>query len=263
MLHSPEDFEIIDAHTHPFIDPGDCIGAFGYPKTMDEFDFEMRKVGITRYAGSVISNHCKSFDEIQRVNRDALRVRDRFPGYIPGIHVDGNHPQESCVELHKMYAEGVRMVGELVPYSMNTQNYNEPGMVTVFKEVEKLGMLASLHHGMHQEVLDLVAACPDLKIMLAHPGEPWGTVDYNGKDRLKLVAAHKNLYIDISGYALFRWGMLRWAIDTCGVEKIVFGSDMPTCSVGMYLYGTLCENLTDDEFRLVLAGNFKRLIGME
>jgi len=38
---------------------------------------------------------------------------------------------------------------------------------------------------------------------------------------------------------------------------------MPVCSVGMYVYGVLSENLTEEEYRLVLAGNFKRLLGMK
>jgi predicted TIM-barrel fold metal-dependent hydrolase len=66
--------------------------------------------------------------------------------------------------------------------------------------------------------------------------------------------------MDISGYGPFRWNMLRYAIDTCGVEKMIFGSDMPTCSAGMYLYSVLVEHLTEEEFTAVLAGNFKRLV---
>ena len=38
---------------------------------------------------------------------------------------------------------------------------------------------------------------------------------------------------------------------------------MPVFSVGMYAYGVLSENLTEEENRLVLAGRFKRLLGMK
>ena len=44
-------------------------------------------------------------------------------------------------------------------------------------------------------------------------------------------------------------------------KKIVFGSDMPVCSVGMYVYGALMENLTKEELRLVMGANFRRLLG--
>ncbi len=263
MIPNAADFEIIDAHTHPFLDPADCIGAYGQPASMAEFDAEMKKVGSARYAGSVISARRaeKGWTGIKEMNEDALRIRDQFPGYIPGIQVHGGYPQESCEELHRMYDQGVRMAGELVPYILNTENFNSPGMITVFKEMEKLNMLASVHMGTREELLPVMEACPDLKIMMAHPGEPWGDENVNSKKRLEFVAQHKNLYMDISGHGPHRWGMIRWAIDLCGAEKIIFGSDMPTCSAGMYLYAALCENLTEPELRLLLAGNFKRLIG--
>lgn len=54
MIPSPEDFEIIDAHTHPFIDMAGCVAAYGHPNNMDEFDYEMKKVGINHYAGSLV-----------------------------------------------------------------------------------------------------------------------------------------------------------------------------------------------------------------
>jgi predicted TIM-barrel fold metal-dependent hydrolase len=57
--------------------------------------------------------------------------------------------------------------------------------------------------------------------------------------------------------------MLRYGVDVCGADKLLFGSDMPVCSAGMYVYGVLSENLTEDELSLVLAGNCKRLLGMK
>ena len=102
---------------------------------------------------------------------------------------------------------------------------------------------------------------PELPIIFAHPGEPlkeWGSFE-----RMEFIAKHDNLYMDISGTGLFRWNFLRHFVDICGAEKITFGSDMPTCNVGMNVYGTLFEHLTEDEFKLVLSGNFRRIMGMQ
>ena len=47
------EFEIIDIHTHPFLDfENGCIGPYGRPVDMNEFDYEMKKVGIDRYSGA-------------------------------------------------------------------------------------------------------------------------------------------------------------------------------------------------------------------
>ena len=81
MIPSPEDFEIIDAHTHPFFDfENGCIGPYGKPETMTEFDFEIKKVGVNYYSGSPLVKHFISdFAEIRKLNEDALRMRDQFP----------------------------------------------------------------------------------------------------------------------------------------------------------------------------------------
>lgn len=260
MIHSADDFEIIDIHTHPFLDfENGCIGPYGKPGNMAEFHKEMKKVGIDRYAGApLVKHHVTDYKEIRKLNEDALRIRDEFPSYIPGIQIHGEFPEESIADLTRLYhEEGVRYIGELVPYIMHTGEFNTPGMIQILKEAGKLGMVVNFHEGKRETVVPVLENCPGLKVILAHPGEPWG----HSQSRFAFVAEYENLYMDTSGYGLFRWNMLRYAIDVCGAEKLLFGSDMPTCSAGMYLYGVLSENLTDDEFRLVLAGNFKRLIG--
>ncbi len=257
-MFRPEDFDIIDMHTHPITTPDSNICRF-HDMTMDDFVRELHKVGVHKFAGSVVSipAHEADFAEIKRLNRDALRLRDRYDGYIPGVHIHGAYVDESCQELHEMYAQGVRFIGELVPYILRQWQLGSPETMTIFKEAEKLGMLVDLHWGTEEELAPVLTACPDLNIILAHPGD--------GEDlpvRLDFVSRYKNLFMDISGTGLFRWGMLRHAVDKCGAEKILFGSDMPTCSAGMFVYGALSENLTREEFQLVMGDNFRRLLGM-
>jgi predicted TIM-barrel fold metal-dependent hydrolase len=109
-----------------------------------------------------------------------------------------------------------------------------------------------------EEVDAIMESAPDLNIILAHPGEPAGA-----KPRFEYLNKSPRLFIDISGTGPFRWNMIRYAVDCCGAEKIIFGSDMPTCSAGMFLYSVMTENLTEDERRLILAGNIKRLLGIK
>ena len=260
MIPRPEDYEIIDAHTHPFIDfATGCIGHYGKPETMEEFDMEMHRVGIGKYAGApLFRGEVKDFAGIRRVNEDALRIRDRYPDYIPGIQVHGSFPQESCETLHRMYhQEGIRYIGELVPYIMGTGMFDSPGMLTIFQEAAKLGMTVNLHDGSEKEVDAIVANAPGLKVILAHPGEPW-----DAKKRFEFLKKSPDIYMDISGCGPGRWNMIRYAIDHCCVEKIIFGSDMPTCSAGVFLYSVMTENLTETERCAILAGNFKRLLGL-
>ena len=81
--------------------------------------------------------------------------------------------------------------------------------------------------------------------------------------RLEGFPGERYAFMDISGNGFQRYGMLRWAIDCCGKEKILFGTDYPINSPGMYVQGVLYERLTEDERRAVFSGNFRRLTGME
>ena len=261
-MFSPDDFEIIDAHAHPFLDK--CDGApYGHPETLEQFVYEMKKAKVDYFAGSTVYLHeVTDYAEIRKLNEDALRIRDKYPCYIPGIQVHGSFPEESISDMTKLYHEdGIRMIGELVPYLMKTGEYNTPGMIEILKEAVELGMTASLDAGVRETVVPVLENCPGLNVVLAHPGPPWG--DDSAKIRFQWVSEYENLYMDISGCGLYRWNMLRYGVDVCGPEKILFGSDMPVCSVGMYVYGALMENLTKEELTLVMGGNFKRLLRMK
>jgi hypothetical protein len=120
-------------------------------------------------------------------------------------------------------------------------------MIEILKEAGKLGMVVNFHGGTRETVEPVLKNCPGLKVILAHPGEPWGPT--GAKVRFDFIAEYENLYMDTSGTGLFRWNMLRYALDVCGAEKLLFGSDMPTCSAGMFVFGILSENLTEEEFR--------------
>ena len=136
------DFPVIDAHIHPFIEPENNIAAFGDPTTPDGFVREMRRTGISRACGSVIARRAASFEDVQKLNREALKIRDAYPDfYIPGIHIHGGHPEESCRELELMYKEyGVRWIGELVAYMMQTGEYDSGGMFRIYETARDLGM---------------------------------------------------------------------------------------------------------------------------
>ena len=94
---------------------------------------------------------------------------------------------------------------------------------------------------------------------LAHPGEYGAFMRH--VERMKLS---ENYYLDVSGYGIFRHGMLRHAIDAFGAERILYGSDYPTCNPAMYIGGVLLDSLiSDSEKELIFAKNAKRLLGLK
>lgn len=248
--------KIIDAHVHPFINRENGFAPFGSPETLDEFIMELKRCGISAVCGSVIQRGPVDFDGIRRLNRMALAIRDRFPDfYIPGIHVHGNYPEESCRELEEMHRQGVRWVGELVDYLLQTGACNSPGMFAIYETVRNLEMMVNIHCSDLAAVEDVLKNFPGMKLVLAHPEEP-----RDAKKRFELISRYPDAYIDLSGTGLFRWNMLRYAVDRCGSEKILFGSDFPICSPGMNLGGVFSEHLTSAELENILHKNFERIM---
>lgn len=251
-----EGFEIIDCHIHP-----------GYKNFFDAVDGEkcfiddLKRAGIDKICGTVI-RHAQfesDWSDIEYCNNAAMEFFNRYPDfYTPGIMVHGSYVEESCRELEKRHAEGVRWVGELVNYIMHTGRYSSRGMMQIFEVCRDLGMTVNLHNDRAvSEITPILEAFPTLNVVVAHPH------DFDGaKERFEFISRYPNAYMDISGNGLQRYGMLRWAVDCCGKDKILFGSDYPVTSVGMYVQGVLYERLTEEERRAIFSENFRRLTGI-
>lgn len=257
--------KIIDFHTHPFLDDGQniCshkeITAMTVESTRAMYD----RLGVSRICGSVIDNetrgNIRSFDDIRRMNETALELRERFGGfYVPGFHVHPDFPEESCREIERMESLGVRLIGELVPYMHGWRDYSCTGFSQILDEAEAHHMVVSFHSTGEDEMDRMVQSHPGVIFVAAHPGE------YGAFCRhMKRMAMSANYYLDTSGYGIFRHAMLRHAIDLFGPERFLFGSDYPTCNPGMYVGGVMLDELiTEEERRLIMAGNAARLLGL-
>ncbi|MBP5182778.1 MAG: amidohydrolase [Lentisphaeria bacterium] len=255
------DFFVIDAHVHPFLDPKDCIGRFGTPATLEEMAQELKKTGFARACGSVIRRKkMETFQEIRELNETALKAEELFPDlFIPGVHVHGSFPGESASELKYLYEKRhVRWIGELVQHTLGTGAYDSPGMFQIYETAVELGLPVNIHCPDLGVVERVVKNFPRLSVVLAHPDDGNAFLE-----RSALVGRYRNLYLDLSGTGLFRWGMLRNCIGRLGAEKLLFGTDFPVCSAAMNLFGVLAEDLSKEEYELIFAGNFLRLTGLK
>ena len=170
------------------------------------------------------------------------------------------HPayaEESCAELERVHREGVRWVGELVGYlSGYGEEYASPRALTVMRTAAALGMVVTIHCGSLEVISDLARAVPEMRIVLAHPGDGEAFLS-----RIALVARTPNLHLDISGTGIDRYGMIRRAMDVAGKHKLLLGSDYPVNNPAVYLQGARFEPLRADELEALCSGNFLRLIG--
>ena len=197
------------------------------------------------------------WERIRKENEFALKLRDYYGEfYIPGFHVHPDYVEESIAEIQRMNALGVRLIGELCPYRYGWRNYSCEEFSVILDEAEKYGMIVSFHSMGEDEMYKMVQAHPNVIFVAAHPGE------YNEFMRhMERMKMSDNYYLDVSGYGIFRHGMLRHAIDEFGAERFLFGSDYPTCNPSMYIGGVLLDDLiTDEEKELIFSKNAKRIL---
>lgn len=254
--------DIIDFHTHPFFDAGEyfCIYKESIPADVNTILSDMSNAGISRFCGSVIRKirEGEGFEVLKELNREALKLRDVYgERYIPGIHVHPDYVEESLKEIEYAAENGVKLVGELVPYMHGWSDYSCGGLSDILDVAEKHGMTVSLHVGNHEQMVAMARAHRNVNFVVAHPGE---------KDRvlkhIEAMQSCENMYLDISGTGLHRYGILRFLCDKVGAERILFGTDYPIGNLASYVYAMMGERLTDGERELIFSGNAKRLLGL-
>jgi predicted TIM-barrel fold metal-dependent hydrolase len=263
-------FDIIDFHTHPFLHEENniCNHQSVCALTSDSILEEMRALGISRVCGSVIPKMRQEdktpWDAILRANNDALALRERFGGfYIPGFHVHPAFIEESIEEIHRMHACGVRLIGELVPYICKWESFGldlaSDAFSVILDEAEKYGMTVSFHSDENADAMDeMVRRHKNLTIVAAHPGEHPRLMRHIARAKMS-----ENYYLDLSGTGIFRYMAVGYTAKQVGAERILFGSDYPTCNPGGYIGALLCERLSERENRLILGENAKRLLGIK
>ncbi len=263
--------EIIDFHTHPFLRDEDSICRYKdhCPMTPAGMVSDLQAAGISRFCGSVIRTResvareagvkpqeLSWWDVVHACNRDMLALRDTLgAAYVPGMMVHPDYVEESTAEMERLYAQGVRLIGELVPYYHGWEDYSCPGFSQILDAAQDLGMAVSIH-SMGDDAMDAMAAAhPGCAIVFAHPGEAQQV-----ERHIRRLDMGENFYLDLSGTGLFRHGVLRTLIDEVGAEKILFGTDYPVCNPYMYVGGVGLDPLISEaEKELVFSGNVRRL----
>lgn len=254
-------FEVIDFHTHPFVEKYERIGAYVDTVNMCTQDFfdEMEKAGVSLACGSVIGGKAESFADIHLLNLHALEVRDSYPGrYIPGFHVHPGYIKESVDEIEFAVNNKIKMIGELVPYHHGWDDYSSDAFMEIADCLSSTDMILNLHIGSAEDLCRVEKAISRYKnviFVLAHPG--YGD---RFEKHIDILKTYENTYLDISGSGIELYGALKRIIALAGYERILFGTDFPVTAFKTYISAVLSENITDTAKEHILYLNAKRVL---
>ncbi|MFX1366730.1 MAG: amidohydrolase family protein [Promethearchaeota archaeon] len=167
---------------------------------------------------------------------------------------------------------------------------DDPKFYPFYKRVEELGSVLLYHTGMgpsmtylkycRPEYVDTVAVdFPKIKIIMAHMGDPWIN------EAIAVATKNPNVYIDISAWEpVFKMAPFAFlqtlvqAKQSCGIDKILFGSDWPMftpiLSLEKWVKGIKTMKLppplklmglpefTEEEKNKILGGNATKIFGL-
>ena len=261
---------IVSSGTHPYRHRGEFMGMYGehFYLEPEQMPSDLAEAGISVFCGSVIdSDHrgaMESFDRVREVNDAALQLREKFgSAYVPGFHVHPAFLKESLEEVERMHREGVKLVGELVPYLQGWQHagcdYGSEALTEILARAGEYGMIVSYHTMPEwpEQTEVMVGSNPGVTFVAAHPGQKADYLLHVGR-----MKKYPNLNLDISGTGLFRYGLLAALVQTVGPDRVLFGTDYPICNPRMYVQAVLGEHISDEDKEKILFGNAKRILGI-
>ncbi len=255
--------KIIDFHTHPFQSPENNFTFFPELADLDAAGMrrQLEQAGITHICGSVLwKNHVPGdFETVRALNREALALH-RLLGdfYTPGFHVHPGYLRESLEEIDFMHRRGVRLMGELVPYLHGWGDFREENWMAILDAAQERGMICSYHTPFDADVDNMAASHPSLIFVAAHPGDRDRV-----EEHIRLMKKHENLYLDLSGTGLFRFGLLKHLIREVGADRILFGTDYPICNPRMYVQAVYGEDISEEDQEKILFRNVEALLKLQ
>lgn len=172
-----------------------------------------------------------SLDALDRWLRDGPMVGVYFagsgPGALPCSH--GNFPKlvERIVERKGVIMQHTWFV---------TGGKTNPGMSTP------------------TELAELAAKFPEYPFVCAHAGGEW-------EKGIRAVRDQPNVLIETSGFDATA-GFLEMAVREVGPDRIIFGSHLPSRSLGTELAKVTAADISEEAKKQILGENFRRLLRM-
>jgi predicted TIM-barrel fold metal-dependent hydrolase len=206
------------------------------------------------------------FEKLARTNPDVtLKALERWPDMLLGmIQLNGNDVRASADALNRWLRDGP-MLGVYFPgggpAALPCTHRNFQSLVEQIAELRGVimqhtwfvtGGKQSPGGSTPAELAQLAAKFPEQKFVCAHAGGEW-------ERGIRAVQDSPNILVETSGFDSTA-GFIEMAVRELGPERIVFGSHLPSRSLGTELAKVLGAEISDRDKQLILGANYRELL---
>ncbi len=248
---------VFDAHLHCPADSGELWQWHTVTPTFRDFVAHLDRTGVQR--GIINSQRAQSNGgtpaEFIAGNREVARFAEKSKGrFVGACVVNPQFIDEALKEVEYCRKQlGFVWVGELCNY-MIPYEYTIKEFELLVEQVVKLGMILDVHTN-HEEMDYIIRSFPEATLVFPHFGGHGSIFK-----RIDLIAENPNCYIDTSGSGYDRMGMLEYAVEKFGPNRVLFGSDFSINDPSSVLARIESSFLSADERARVLSGNLEALL---
>jgi predicted TIM-barrel fold metal-dependent hydrolase len=190
-----------------------------------------------------------------RLGADLARHGDRLIGYVTvPTHRLGQAACDEIRRCHERYGmRGVKM------YSHPESPVTEADSTAILETAAEL-RLPILGHFTPAECDMLMQRVPEATVVMAHMGgQPYAMGNWHLA--VEVAGRHPNLILDTATSQIDD-GMIEYAVERVGAEKIHFGTDMPLLDPWVQRAKIDGAAISDEERVLILGGNLQRRLGL-
>ncbi len=256
---------VFDIHTHPILRREGCG-----QEAIQRLIRESRALGITRMniLGDVAHHGpCQTAEQVTAINEESAQLQSAHPDFFTffcylnptlgekavmsevercvsqhgalGIKLEAaNHAADPCMRHVAKAAKAFNLV--VLQHSWSTDTNNKAGGLKVQTDPDHTALFAKRN--------------PDVKIIMAHL---YGC----GHRGVIAVKALPNVWVDTSGaYPLD--GILEYAVEHLGAERVLYGSDIPIRESGVKIGHVQGARISAADKKKVLYDNAAALLGI-
>lgn len=254
------------AHGHP--------GKDGFSATLADMARSERAIGLGHFEKLCLFSHVgigttgdAAVESLLRADPDrVLKPFTAWPDQLIGmIQLNANDLKASLAALDRWLRDGP-MKGVYFPGGgPGARACSDPTVIPLVERVIALKGVIMQHtwnktggkqgpgESTPAELAVLAARYPEQVFLCAHAGGEW-------EQGLRAVRDTPNVWVETSGFDATA-GFLEMAVREIGEDRVVFGSHLPTRSLGTELTKVTAAEITEEAKSKILGANYRRLLG--